>query len=155
MIEVITVVNMLVEVKNTKDYEKKVEKILQSKTRSIQHIETINMSEPNEKLIVSALVKYRVLIEERMENKFLDDYVGLVLPMFYNRFKAMPEPPFIAPPSSPARTPAPGSFHPRTKALPSSPDSPAPPACRERESRSSRSSSIACAAPPSSPCRFP
>ncbi|QFF97576.1 hypothetical protein PB01_01405 [Psychrobacillus glaciei] len=48
------------------------------------------MSEPNEKLIVSALVKYRVLIEERMENKFLDDYVGLVLPMFYNRFKAMP-----------------------------------------------------------------
>lgn len=90
MIEVITVVNMLVEVKNTKDYEKKVEKILQSKTRSIQHIETISMSEPNEKLIVSALVKYRVLIEERMENKFLDDYVGLVLPMFYNRFKAMP-----------------------------------------------------------------
>lgn len=90
MIEVITVVNMLVEVKNTKDYEKKVEKILQSKTRSIQHIETINMSKPNEKLIVSALVKYRVLIEERMENKFLDDYVGLVLPMFYNRFKAMP-----------------------------------------------------------------
>lgn len=90
MIEVITVVNMLVEVKKTKDYEKKVEKILQSKTRSIQHIETINMSEPNEKLIVSALVKYRVLIEERMENKFLDDYVGLVLPMFYNRFKAMP-----------------------------------------------------------------
>lgn len=48
------------------------------------------MSKPNEKLIVSALVKYRVLIEERMENKFLDDYVGLVLPMFYNRFKAMP-----------------------------------------------------------------
>lgn len=90
MIEVITVVNMLVEVKNTKDYEKKVEKILKSKTRSIQHIETINMSKPNEKLIVSALVKYRVLIEERMENKFLDDYVGLVLPMFYNRFKAMP-----------------------------------------------------------------
>ena len=90
MIEVITVVNMLVEVKNTKDYEKKAEKILQSKTRSIQHIETINMSKPNEKLIVSALVKYRVLIEERMENKFLDDYVGLVLPMFYNRFKAMP-----------------------------------------------------------------
>ncbi|SFQ37600.1 hypothetical protein SAMN05421670_1821 [Psychrobacillus psychrotolerans] len=90
MIEVITVVNMLVEVKNTKDYEKKVKKILQYKTRSIQHIETINMSKPNEKLIVSALVKYRVLIEERMENKFLDDYVGLVLPMFYNRFKAMP-----------------------------------------------------------------
>ena len=91
MIEVITVVNMIVEVKNTKDYEKKVEKILQSKkTRTIQHIETISMSEPNEKLIVSALVKYRVLIEERMENKFLDDYIGLVLPMFYNRFKAMP-----------------------------------------------------------------
>lgn len=90
MIEVITVVNMLVEVKNTKDYEKKVEKILRSKTRSIQHIETISMSEPNEELIVSALVKYRVLIEERMENKFLDDYVGLVLPMFYNRYKAMP-----------------------------------------------------------------
>ena len=81
---------MLVEVKNTKDYEKKVEKILRSKNRSIQYIETISMSEPNEKLIVSALVKYRVLIEERMENKFLDDYVGLVLPMFYNRFKAMP-----------------------------------------------------------------
>ena len=90
MIEVITVVNMLVEVKSTKDYEKKVEKTLRSKTRSIQHIETISMSEPNEKLIVSALVKYRVLIEKRMENKFLDDYVGLVLPMFYNRFKAMP-----------------------------------------------------------------
>ena len=90
MIEVITVVNMLVEVKNTKDYVKKVEKVLRSKTRSIQHIETISMSEPNEKLIVSALVKYRVLIEERMDNKFLDDYVGLVLPMFYNRFKAMP-----------------------------------------------------------------
>ena len=51
MIEVITVVNMLVEVKNTKDYEKKVEKILQSKTRSIQHIETINISKPNEKQI--------------------------------------------------------------------------------------------------------
>ncbi|WP_277586447.1 hypothetical protein [Psychrobacillus antarcticus] len=90
MIEVITVVNMLVEVKNTKDYEKKVEKILRPRIRSIQHIETISMSEPNEQLIVSALVKYRVLIEERMENKFLDDYVGLVLPMFYNRFKAMP-----------------------------------------------------------------
>ena len=90
MIEVITVVNMLVEVKNTKDYVKKVEKVLRSKTRSIQHIETIRISEPNEKLIVSALVKYRVLIEERMDNKFLDDYVGLVLPMFYNRFKAMP-----------------------------------------------------------------
>ena len=90
MIEVITVVNMLVEVKNTRDYEKKVDKILRSKKRSIQHIETISMTEPNEKLIVSALVKYRVLIEERMENKFLDDYVGLVLPMFYNRFKAMP-----------------------------------------------------------------
>lgn len=90
MIEVITVVNMLVEVKSTKDYEKKVEKILRAKTRMIQHIETISMSEPNEKLIVSALAKYRVLIEERMENKFLDDYVGLVLPMFYNRFKAMP-----------------------------------------------------------------
>ena len=90
MIEVITVVNMLVEVKNTKDYEKKVEKILRSKNRSIQHIETISMSEPNEKMIVSSLVKYRVLLEERMENKFLDDYVGLVLPMFYNRFKAMP-----------------------------------------------------------------
>jgi len=90
MIEVITVVNMLVEVKNKKDYEKKVEKILRSKIRSIQHIETISMAEPNEKMIVSALVKYRVLIEERMENKFLDDYVGLVLPMFYNRFKAMP-----------------------------------------------------------------
>ncbi len=91
MIEVITVVNMIVEVKNTKDYEKKVEKILQSKkTRTIQYIETISMSEPNEELIVSALVKYRVLIEERMENKFLDDYVGLVLPMFYKRFKAIP-----------------------------------------------------------------
>lgn len=90
MIEVITVVNMLVEVKTTKDYEKKVEKMLRSKNRFIQHIETISMSEPNEKLIVSSLVKYRVLIEERMENKFLDDYVGLVLPMFYNRFKAMP-----------------------------------------------------------------
>jgi len=90
MIEVITVVNMLVEVKNTKDYEKKVEKTLQPKTRAIQHIETISMSEPNEQLVVSALVKYRVLIEERMENKFLDDYVGLVLPMFYNRFKAVP-----------------------------------------------------------------
>lgn len=90
MIEVITVVNMLVEVKNIKDYEKKVEKVLRSKNRSIQHIETISMSEPDEKQIVSSLVKYRVLIEERMENKFLDDYVGLVLPMFYNRFKAMP-----------------------------------------------------------------
>ena len=90
MIEVITVVNMLVEVKNTKDYEKKVEKTLQPKIRSIQHIETISMSEPNEQLIVSALAKYRVLIEERMENKFLDDYVGLVLPLFYNRFKAVP-----------------------------------------------------------------
>ena len=90
MIEVITVVNMIVKVKNTKDYEKKVEKILQSKNRAIQHIETISMSEPNEELIVNASVKYRVLIEERFENKFLDDYVGLVLPMFYNRFKAIP-----------------------------------------------------------------
>lgn len=90
MIEVITVVNLVVEVANSNDYQKEVERVLRSNTSTIQHIETISVSPISDNLKVSALAKYRVLIEERKENKFLDDYVGLVLPMFYNRPGAMP-----------------------------------------------------------------
>lgn len=90
MIEVITVVNLVVEVANSDDYQKEVERVLRSNTSTIQHIETISVSPISDNFKVSALAKYRVLIEERKENKFLDDYVGLVLPMFYNFPRAMP-----------------------------------------------------------------
>ncbi|SES26057.1 hypothetical protein [Psychrobacillus sp. OK032] len=90
MIEVITVVHFVIELTNSKDYPKKVEEILQSNTSILQHIETISISPISENLKVNASAKYRVLIEERKEHRFLDDYVGLVLPMFYRRFKAMP-----------------------------------------------------------------
>lgn len=80
----------MIEVANSQDYQKEVERILRSNTSTIQHIETISISPISENLKVSALAKFRVLIEERKENKFLDDYVGLVLPMFYNRPGMMP-----------------------------------------------------------------
>ncbi|TQR16507.1 hypothetical protein [Psychrobacillus soli] len=90
MIEVITIVNFVIEVANAKDYPKNVENALQSNTPMIQYIETVSISSINEYMKVNASAKYRVLIEERKDNKFLDDYVGLVLPMFYNRFNGMP-----------------------------------------------------------------
>ncbi|GGA33583.1 hypothetical protein [Psychrobacillus lasiicapitis] len=90
MIEVITVVNLVIEVTNSKDYQKEVEQVLRSNTSTIQHIETISISPISDNLKASALAKFRVLIEERKENKFLDDYVGLVLPKFYNFPHAMP-----------------------------------------------------------------
>jgi len=90
VIEVITVVHFVIELADSKDYPKKVEKVLRSNTSTIQHIETVSITPISENLKVSASAKYKVLIEERKENRFLDDYVGLVLPMFYHRFKAMP-----------------------------------------------------------------
>lgn len=90
MIEVITIVNLVIEVTNSKDYQKEVEQVLRSNTSTIQHMETISISPLSDNLKASAMAKYRVLIEERKENKFLDDYVGLVLPMFYNRPGMMP-----------------------------------------------------------------
>ncbi|MFJ7972875.1 hypothetical protein [Psychrobacillus sp. NPDC096389] len=90
MIEVITIVNLVVEVADSKDYQKEVEQVLRTNTSNIQHMETISISPISDNLKASAMAKYRVLIEERKENKFLDDYVGLVLPMFYKYPSAMP-----------------------------------------------------------------